>query len=282
MPSQKKSARPHGASDNTSANAIPIPMLKQLTILLLLLALLLPAAQTPSPEFLLQEAAQAEARAMESRDPQESSDARKEAIEKYEALLEQGFINGPVLEKLGELHLLQGEFPQAILALDKALLFNPRSPSLRDNLAYARRACNVTDIPGPSPNPLKRFLGFSQRTTVAIALAWAALLLGLLARHTGIAQKPTRNLSILAFALATLLTITLLYDYHQGQTHTPAVVATQDAVPRKGPGEAYQLLQGNPLPVGTELAAIRSHGKWTMITLHDGQTAWIPQDSLIQ
>lgn len=257
-------------------------MLKQLTILLLFLALLLPAVQAPSPEFLRQEAAQAEARAMESRNPQEASDARREAIEKYEALLEQGCINGPVLEKLGELHLLQGEFPQAILALDKALLFNPRSPSLRDNLAYARRACNITDIPGPSPNPLKRFLGFSQRTTAAITLAWTTLLLGLLARHASIAQKATRNLSVLAFALAALLTITLLYDYHQGQTHVPAVVATQDAIPRKGPGEAYQLLQGNPLPVGTELAAIRSHGKWTMVSLHDGQTAWIPQDTLIQ
>ncbi len=257
-------------------------MLKHLTILLLLVAFLLPAAQAPSPAILRQEAAQAESRAMESRDPQEAFDARKEALEKYEALLEQGCINGPVLEKLGELHLLQGEFPQAILALDKAMLFNPRSASLRDNLAYARRACNITDIPGPSPNPLKRFLGFSQRAGVAIALAWATLLLGLLARHTKIAQKPTRNLAVLAFALTVLLTATLLYDYHQGQTHTPAVVATQDAIPRKGPGEAYQLLQGNPLPAGTELAAIRSHGKWTMVTLHDGQTAWIPQDSLIQ
>ncbi len=257
-------------------------MSKLLTTLLLLLALLLPAAQTPSPESLRREAAQAEARAMESRDPQTASDARKEAIGKYESLLEQGYVNGAVLEKLGELHLLQGEFPQAILALKKAQLFTPRSPSLRDNLAYARRACNITDIPGPSPNPLKRFLGFSQRAVTAIVLAWATLLLGLIARHSKFAQKPARNLAVAAFALAAILTTTLLYDYHQGQTHTPAVVATQDALPRKGPGEAYQLLQANPLPIGTELAAVRSHGKWTMVTLHDGQTAWIPQDALIQ
>ncbi len=257
-------------------------MSKYLTTLLLLLTLLLPAAQTPSPEALRQEAAQAEARAMESRDPQAASDARKDAIEKYESLLEQGYVNGAVLEKLGELHLLQGEFPQAILALNKAQRFNPRSPSLRDNLAYARRTCNITDIPGPSQNPLKRFLGFSQRAMTAIALAWATLLLGLLARHTKFAPRATRNLAITAFVLGAILTTTLLYDYHQGQTHAPAVVATQDALPRKGPGEAYQLLQANPLPVGTELAAVRSHGKWTMVALHDGQTAWIPQDSLIQ
>ncbi len=257
-------------------------MSKLPTTLLLLLALLLPAAQTPSPESLRREAAQAEARAMESRDPQTASDARKEAIGKYESLLEQGYVNGAVLEKLGELHLLQGEFPQAILALKKAQLFTPRSPSLRDNLAYARRACNITDIPGPSPNPLKRFLGFSQRAVTAIVLAWATLLLALIVRHSKFAQKPARNLAVAAFTLAAILTTTLLYDYHQGQTHTPAVVATQDALPRKGPGEAYQLLQANPLPIGTELAAVRSHGKWTMVTLHDGQTAWIPQDALIQ
>ncbi len=219
---------------------------------------------------------------MESRDPQTASDARKEAIGKYESLLEQGYVNGAVLEKLGELHLLQGEFPQAILALKKAQLFTPRSPSLRDNLAYARRACNITDIPGPSPNPLKRFLGFSQRALTAIVLAWATLLLALIVRHSKFAQKTARNLAVAAFTLAAILTTTLLYDYHQGQTHTPAVVATQDALPRKGPGEAYQLLQANPLPIGTELAAVRSHGKWTMVTLHDGQTAWIPQDALIQ
>jgi hypothetical protein len=72
-----------------------------------------------------------------------------EAIEKYERLVQGGFLDADVFYNLGNAYFKSGNVPKAILNYERALKLNPNDDDLRHNLQFANLM--LTDRIEPAP-----------------------------------------------------------------------------------------------------------------------------------
>jgi len=209
-----------------------------------------------------------------------------EAIQEYEAVLQNGLESAELYYNLGNSYYKAGRLGKAILNYERALQLRPKDANIRFNLQLSNlRVKDRIDVP-PEFWLLRWNRALVQTLTVA---GWARLftLFGLLASGLYAARQflnlnPIRRLSrngMRAFALAALLSLGLLLQRH-GMEHSRAygiILAGSSkslAAPQEGSTELFIVHEG------TRVQVLDSDGDWSKIQLIDGKQAWVRSSDL--
>ncbi len=206
-----------------------------------------------------------------------------EAIGEYNRVLAEGWESAPLYYNLANAFFKNNELGRAILNYRKAWNLAPQDPEINKNLEYARESLrdDIAALPLSLwararravilQFPLGFWIGLSAVLYFVTAL-W--LLLVLLIRPLKKAAAPVLKVLIPCLAAAIVLSL-LAYSFYA----TPRAIILDPAVSvRYGPAEtdaaAFELHEG------TEVTVVREKGSWRQIHLPDGQSGWLPADSL--
>lgn len=203
----------------------------------------------------------------------------KEAISKYEALLQNGTRSSAIYFNLGNACFRDGQLGKAISHYRNAERLTPRDPDLRANLDFARRT--VQDGNAALPRGI---LSWSQRLTTnewslflggSIWLLFGVLLAGRL--------KPTLRPSLGGLGVtATALLLVSLSGLGASTLCTrpaaDAVIISPTAAVRYGPFDESQ--SNFSLKDGQEILVLDSKSDWLQIRDLSGRTGWLRKTQL--
>ncbi|MCI0531428.1 MAG: tetratricopeptide repeat protein [candidate division Zixibacteria bacterium] len=205
------------------------------------------------------------------------------AAEGYQTLLDQGFKTASVYYNLGNALFRQGDLGQAILNYRKALKLDPGDEDTRANLEFARLYQSDEIVAPPSFFLTTFWKNVWQRAGLNglawfSALFWWLLLLCLTAlvifNHRDRFTKLALGVSLVLFLFFSLSLVSRINQ----EKREFAVILTQPADVRSGPGEDYTVLFN--LHPGLECELQEQRGEWYLVILENGSKGWIPQNSL--
>jgi len=209
-----------------------------------------------------------------------------EAVEIYQALLDNGYHSGALYYNLGNAYYKLGEIGEAILNYRRALKWRPRDNNIRFNLKLVQLA-----VRDRIEAPPEFFLFRWHRNFINLlsSKGWAWLFSGLfLLTALGTALYYLLDWKrfnwlvkriFIGLALLCLLSLYLLMArYRQEIDHDQGVVTSQSvrslAAPQKGSTELFIIHEG------TEVEILDRDNDWIKIELIDGKQGWIPQEHL--
>jgi tetratricopeptide (TPR) repeat protein len=203
-----------------------------------------------------------------------------EAAALYESVVTNNVATAAAWYNLGNARFKAGQLGHAIAAWRSAERLSPRDPSLRANLAFARRkAAGGQEV---SDGPFEQLLKFCtpNEWATAAAIAWLAFFVVLAisesrGRRTE-SRRPLVTLAVLG-ALTALLAGASVASYVDFYKRTE-VVAVKQAAARFGPLEdsqiAFQVNDGNEFPV------VDSTATWVQVEGKDGKVGWLKRDDV--
>lgn len=209
-----------------------------------------------------------------------------EAIAIYEAYRKEGVEDGVLYYNLGNAYFKAGRLGRAVLSYERARRLLPGDEDVRANLAFANEliADSVEMEPLPAavqwlvdayravtPSALARFLSAS---FLAGGLALTVLLSDRWSDRRGPAVAVLALCATLALAAGTTLIVKLSME----AARTEAVVLSENAYVRSGPGE------GNPrlaeIHEGLKVRVLGDRSGWLQISLANGLTGWVREDQV--
>lgn len=200
----------------------------------------------------------------------------KEAVENYEKILAQNFVNGHVLFNLGNAYFRQGEVGKAIFTYRRAKTYLPRDADLNSNLRYARE--NVKDelIP-PKSYPFLRKICFwydrlNTRELLFLALILNAALWTIFMIRIFYWPEMLRWVSGLTLILTLLAAGSLLARFW-GHFTEEGVVLAETLPVRSGHGASYTIRF--ELHAGAEFIVENEEEAWVQIRLSNGERGWV-------
>lgn len=212
----------------------------------------------------------------------------KKAIEKYEALLKEGFSASTVHYNLGNAYYRNDQLGQAILNYERALIIDPGNEDVKHNLDVANSKL-TDDIELVSEfflykwwHQLRSWMSSEGWSLLALILLWAGVggfILWLLAptrmqkKRGFIAGGVLVLCSILPFSLATSRKS---YEANSGQ----AIILQNEVVLRSAPDDASTAII--TLHEGTKVGLLDSIGAWKKVRLQDGEIGWLGINSIEQ
>lgn len=204
-----------------------------------------------------------------------------EAASCYEAMVAEGFHNGPLHHNLGNALLHLDSYGEAIYHYRQAQVFQPRDSELRSHLAKARAAAEVGE-PDPRRTALSQLLFFHDSlspgelwaTTAALNFVlWTLLCVRLFRRG----EILTWSAGVFA-AAALLFGIAAAHKHVQLVTQPSAVVVTGTATGRSGMDRAASEMFR--LPEGGEVTILARLDRWCEVELPNGTRGWVETSSL--
>ena len=207
-----------------------------------------------------------------------------EAAVRYEAALRQGVRNGYVYYNMGNAYFKAGQIGRAILAYERALRLMPGDGDVRANLRFAN-AMKTDREPEADENVVTRFLAGLYGALSADGLALFCSVCLLLTAGAGVAWLFSPGRRTLWIGLVVLLGFGLLGSgvltaskIHDREAVQQAVILTEEAVGRSGPGEDY--LQVFTLHEGTKVTIERAEGDWLLVRLSNGAGGWLSGEAM--
>jgi tetratricopeptide (TPR) repeat protein len=231
------------------------------------------AFTTPADAF-----RQAEALYQEERYP--------ETIEIYESIRASGVEDGVLYYNLGNAYFKSGRLGFAILSYERALKLLPGDEDVRANLAFADELVSGGLEPPPLPLAIGWVVDLYQRTgsgLLAQALSLVFLIGGasitflLLDRWPGFR---TAALVVLAGSgvVALLAGASLIAKVRAESNRIEAVVVTENAYVRSGPGESSPRLA--EIHEGLKLRILGEREGFLQVSLANGLTGWVPREQV--
>jgi tetratricopeptide (TPR) repeat protein len=228
------------------------------------------ALELPKAEALFRAAVE------QQRAGQKARETFQAARSAYLARLHAGEQPADLFRMIGNVHLLMGEVPEAIVWYRRGLRLAPWNASLHEALTAARervlrppaRTLGLPPELAPSPGPILFLLAAGLWAIACLAFTywrmhrdgrpWFALLalLGALAASIGYLASP-RGQPVLA------------------------VVARPEVHLRRGDGHEFAPRYEIGLPAGTEAEALHRRGDWWLIQLRGGERGWVADADLL-
>ena len=215
----------------------------------------------------------------------ESGDYRQSAM-LYEQLIEQGMQSGTVYYNLGNAWARADEPVYAIAAYYRAKQHIPNDPHLNANLRTV--LMNNGGAPPPSERSLTAYFLFWQDWIGCGTKIWTSVILTVLTvfggvlclflgtmKERGNVSPPVRTTIILAL-FATIALASVGYDWYRFEGVERIIVATTDALPRKGNSEQYEPAFMSPIPFGTLAVILDERSGWYVLRFPNGQEGWLP------
>ena len=217
-------------------------------------------------------------------DAQSAYDAEdyRRAAALYEQLIEQGMHSGTVYYNLGNAWARADEPIRAVAAYYLAKRYIPNDPYLNANLRTVLTS-NGGAPPPTESSPIgflffwQNWIGIDTKKWVSLALAaltFIGSVLCLGARAGGV-SPPVKSTILLAILSAIALASTG-YDWYRFESVERIIIATTDALPRKGNSEHYEPAFVSPIPFGTLAIIQDERSGWYSLRFPDGQEGWLP------
>lgn len=207
----------------------------------------------------------------------------KDAIEKYENIIEEKYTSGPLYYNLGNCYFKLGALGKTILYYERAKRLMPNDPELKFNYKYVRSLLE-DKIRSPHKNwltkkfiTITRFLSLSKWIGLTITIWLIFIILAIIAVSCISCRKAFKYIGISTLVVI-FICVSIILNLYYKNCSKQAVILAKEVPIRYGPGEA--LVEAFLLHEGT-LAAIKNYqGNWVQIQLVDGKSGWLPKDTL--
>jgi hypothetical protein len=254
-------------------------------LIVLVIAILAPVASAElTPEqrrLVLDEALTAYDRGIEKlqRDPAGAQESFREAAERFELLIDDGVVNGPLLYNIGNARLQAGDIGLAIANYRRAEQFMPGDTRLERNVAHARSLPRIQIAPSGTRALTDALLSWHRDTPItARSIVFAVMYVlfwGLVAGFLFYRRSFWIYGAVLAAIVWIACGASIGFDVWGQETHPAGVVVADEVVVRKGNGEGFEPQLEQPLTEGVEFVVLEARDDWLMIELPDGNTGWI-------
>lgn len=210
----------------------------------------------------------------------------EKAITHYLSIVEEGKHSAALYYNLGNSYYKLNQIAPSIYYYEKALLLSPNDPEIRNNLVYAQ---NMTlDAISPLPETtlsqlykrLTGILSFDGWAYLAIVFVVVFVLAYILFYYL---QSSTHKRiafvsSLIAIAL-TIISISIAFlRYQDFKEDQPAIIFAREVNVKTEPNNRSDI--AFTLHEGTKVNVLEEFDTWMEIQLSDGQTGWLPSDSL--
>ena len=203
------------------------------------------------------------------------------AVLRYERIVrDEGIRNGKLFYNIGNAYFRMNDLGRAILNYNRAKLYTPHDPNLKQNLDFARSR-RLDDIPAPQSRKILQTLFFWHydistriRSVVFLSgffLCWIALGARL------VAQRPIfSRVAWTGAVVAGLFLASLSIEALARQRSNLGIVVDTSVVARKGNSASYEPSFTEPLHAGTEFNILEERSDWVHVELMDGHRSWLP------
>ena len=208
------------------------------------------------------------------------------ALQGYEEVLHQGYVNGDLYYNLGNAYFRTGNVPRAMLNYERARRIMPADDDLRNNLQVA--SGRITDRIDPAPRLFVWDWWDGLRNSISIdAATWWSyacflLLLGGLATLVFAPGYVLRAVglwtSIAAFVICVVVGAILLSRRADLQRTDEAIVMAAVSTVKNSPDEKSS--DAFVLHAGVKVQQIDHVGTWVQIRIADGKVGWIQADEM--
>lgn len=163
--------------------------------------------------------------------------------------------------------------PQSTVALERAVLLNPRDPSLAFQWQQITSGTPQTFSLGNLSDFLASFLTLQEHSIVAFMLWWTfngLVILGVIAPRLRSWITPARVLALLLLVvIGGAFALRLVVD-----TTQPRAVVISDTAARVGPDQTFLIVHQLAAPTRVR---VTSHDQaWVLVSAVDGRIGWIP------
>lgn len=217
-----------------------------------------------------------------SQTPEEAFDLYQEgkyldAAAKYEALINNELPSSDLYFNLGTCYLAAHDIAHARLALERALLLNPGSRSIQQQLNRLSRSIEPNIEPLPSFFLLEYFFNLRDLLNKN-SWGWLFLIFSSSFAVFGMILPSPRRKALLLFIGFITFFLCLLFVARNRHEQTPASIL-MDAQPlRIAPEISSQQLIF--LGVGTKAQPVDSLGEWYKVVLDNNDIGWLPKANL--
>ena len=209
-----------------------------------------------------------------------------DAIAAYEAMRAQSIEDGVLYYNLGNAYFKAGKIGRAVLNYERALELMPDDEETRTNLTFANELIAVGVEPAPLPLVIRWLVQLYQRVrpdTLARVLSLSFVLAGaLLTIFLYDAWPSWRSAATSALVLcgltALLSGVMLATKLNQAANRVEAIVLTENAYMRSGPGEGSPRLA--EVHEGLKVRVIGEREGWFQVTLANGLAGWIRRSEM--
>lgn len=210
----------------------------------------------------------------------------QKAIDFYEDILENGKHSAELYFNLGNCHYKLDEIGPSIYYYEKALLLQPNDREIKNNLSFAQnmRLDAIEEMPKTAMNRLHDsvVLALTPDQWGYLAVAMIVLfVLGFIIYYILYSATYKRIAFIIANAALFISIFSVVMGYlgnrHQNSKN-PAIIFEREVVITSEPNERSEKVFA--LHEGTKVNVLESLENWSKIKIADGQTGWMPSESL--
>ncbi|VAX27533.1 Aerotolerance protein BatE [hydrothermal vent metagenome] len=209
-----------------------------------------------------------------------------EAIQKYQAILDQGYSSAALYYNLGNAYYRSGKLGYAILNYERGLKLEPDNEDLQYNLKIvkARTIDRIKEVPQIFIVDwwVTFITAFSLTTWQVLVIIFYLILLGsvtifFISKH-GRLQRYSVYSALVGLLAAVLFTIVLFANVGRETSKDFAILTTNTVAAKQSPNDS-----SNDLFViheGLKVAVMSQFGDWVEVKLYDGKVGWLPKDAL--
>ncbi|MDR2170725.1 MAG: tetratricopeptide repeat protein [Planctomycetaceae bacterium] len=223
----------------------------------------------------------------------EQPEAYRRVAVKYQSLLDKGIRSGQLYYNQGNAWYYAGERGRAIAAYNLALRYLPSDTRIRANLRFAGGANDVAGSGFVGGRVAvfeylffwQNWVGVYQKVFCSVlfsALFFVVCVLILFVRKGGRFYRYLYRFIIFWFVVTLVAAISVGYDWYRFDCFSYAVIAVDDAQPRKGNSEQYDKAFTQPVPLGTNAIVIGERGEWLHLRFGDKQDAWLQKSQVVR
>lgn len=209
-----------------------------------------------------------------------------QAVEKYQAILENGKHSAELYFNLGNTYYKLNRIAPSIYYYEKALQLAPDDKEILNNIAFAR---NMTiDVIDTIPevgfskfvNNLTNMMSFDVWSKLAIGfvILFVILFLSYYFSQTSLKKRIAFVVSSTSIIFACISLVFAYHNYNLKKIDKPAIVFAKESQIKSEPNlrssEAFKLHEG------TKVQILDTVNNWKKIKLADGKTGWIVNDDI--
>ena len=209
-----------------------------------------------------------------------------DAIAAYEAMRAQSIEDGVLYYNLGNAYFKAGKIGLAVLNYERALELMPGDRETRTNLAFANDLIAGGVEPAPLPLVIRWLVQFYQRVrpdilarVLSLSFVFAGGLLTIFIYDGWPSWRSATIAALVLCGLTALLSgVTLATKLNQAANRVEAIVLTENAYVRSGPGEGSPRLA--EVHEGLKVRVIGEREDWFQVTLANGLAGWIRRSEM--
>lgn len=208
------------------------------------------------------------------------------AIEKYQAILDNGKHSAELYFNLGNAYYKLNNIAPSIYYYEKALQLTPNDKDILNNIAFARNMTidDVATIPeigfSKFVNSITNMMSFDAWAMMAVGflILFVVLFLSYYFSYTSVKKRIAFVVSSASIVFACVSVVIAYHNYNLKKNDKPAIVFAKESQIKSEPNlrstEAFKLHEG------TKVQILDTVNNWKRIKLADGKTGWIVSDDI--